>query len=71
MGAWNFNILEEDTDTAGLSSIAFWIECLFSFQFYFVNFVWETGKREAESNIKWGVEEDEGETERSRYILLG
>ena len=54
MGAWNIEILVEDSDTGGPSSIAVWIECLFSFQFCYVNFMWKTNEGEAESIINWG-----------------
>ena len=58
-GAWNFEILVEDSDTGGPSSIAVRIECLrLSFQFQYVNFVWKTmmGRQKALLNKR-----DEGE----------
>ena len=36
VGAWNFEILVEDSDIGGSSSIAVRIEWLFSFQFWYV-----------------------------------
>ena len=53
-GAWNFEILVEDSDIGGPSLIAVRIECLFLFQFWYVNSEWKTGDREGESTIVWG-----------------
>ena len=51
VGTWNVQILVEDSDTGGMSSITIQIECLFAFQFWYVNFVYKTNEGEAESII--------------------
>ena len=60
MGAWNFEILVEDSDTSGPSSIAVRMESLFTIfvPIPICNFVWKTmrGRQKALLN-----EMDEGE----------
>ena len=60
MGAWNFEVLVEDSNTGGSSSIAVWIESYlqFSFQFRYVNSVWKTMRGGREALLNKG---DEGE----------
>ena len=45
-GAYNFEILVDDSNTGNLSSITFRIECLFAFQSDIVTSVWKIYERE-------------------------
>ena len=50
VSTWKLHILVE-ADTDAKSLITFQIECLFAFQFWYVNFVWKTNEGEAKSLI--------------------
>ena len=54
VGAWNFEILVEDSDTDGPSSIAFLRECLFTIFIPICELCLKNDEGEAESIIKWG-----------------
>ena len=51
VGASNFEILDEDSDTGSRSSIIIWMEYLLLLNSDIVNFVWKTGEGEAESIV--------------------
>ena len=59
LGAWNLEILVEDSCTGNPTLIIVQIECLIAFQFWYVHFVWKTEEGEAESFmlifVFWGV----------------
>ena len=54
MGAWNFEVLIEDSDTTGPSSIAVQRECLFTIFIPICKLCLKNDEGETESIIKWG-----------------
>ena len=56
VGAWNFEILVEDSNTDGPSSIAVLRECLFTIFIPICELCLKNDEGEAESIIKWGDE---------------
>ena len=54
VGAWNLEILLEDSDTGGPSSIAVQRECLFTIFIPICKLYLKNDEGEGESIIKWG-----------------